>query len=403
MPAAAPAATAAPPGTRRRRQVPGRAEEGGEGRREQARADQHGDAAHGRERALQRALLLGGDPLRHQRQRRPVGETGERIDGDCHHHHGAGRRHAEQHEPEHAEGEAGLQRAPLAEPAHRRPDQQRRDDHRGDAHQRQRGTDHAIVPAVAQVRVQHEHRHVHLVRDEAEEADGRQREQLAVRSQQAQRADRVGLAPVEPPAPVLRCQRLGQHQQAVQRAAEAERRGRPERQPRIARAEPAAERRPDDEADAEGRAEQAVGPRPLGRRGDVADVGRGGRHAGRGDARDDPAEEQPGDGRRQRHDDVVDAEAEIGEQDHRAAAVAVREQAEERRAAELHQRPGGAEQAEVVRGARDVAAGELRDQPRQHRDHDAEREHVQQRGDEDEAERGALRAHAGAPCRMCRD
>ena len=95
--------------------------------------------------------------------------------------------------------------------------------------------------------------------------------------------------------------------------------------------------------------------------------------------------------RRQRHQDVVEAEPEIREQDDRLAAEAVGQHAVHRREHELHQRPGGAEQAEIVGAARRIAADEIDDQPRQHRDDDAERQHVEQHGDENEDEGGGAR------------
>ena len=94
---------------------------------------------------------------------------------------------------------------------------------------------------------------------------------------------------------------------------------------------------------------------------------------------------------RQRHEDVVEAEPEIREQDHRPAAEAVRQRALHRREHELHQRPGGAEQAEDLRRARGVAAEEIDHQLGQHRNDHAERQHVEQHGDEDEDE-GRARA-----------
>ena len=45
----------------------------------------------------------------------------------------------------------------------------------------------------------------------------------------------------------------------------------------------------------------------------------------------------------------------------------------------------------MIAAARGVAAHEILDQLRQHRDDDAEREHVEQDGDEDERESGAPR------------
>src|SRR6185503_326880 len=109
----------------------------------------------------------------------------------------------------------------------------------------------------------------------------------------------------------------------------------------------------------------------------------------RGGAGDKATEEQDGDGRRDRHDDVVETEAEVGEQDDRTAPEPVGERALHWREHELHQGERRPEYAEDRRGARHVAALQLQDELREHRDDDPERDHVEQDGDEDEDERRA--------------
>ena len=95
--------------------------------------------------------------------------------------------------------------------------------------------------------------------------------------------------------------------------------------------------------------------------------------------------------RRQRHQHVVRGEPEVRQQHHRPPSEAIRQAADHRREQELHQRPDGAEQAEDARGACGVVADEAFDQLRQHRNDDAERQHVEQDGDEDEGDRRAAR------------
>jgi hypothetical protein len=198
--------------------------------------------------------------------------------------------------------------------------------------------------------------------------------------------------PVEARRALVLGQRFGQHEPAVQEVAQRQHRCGPERPAQVDAAEPAAEHRADDEAQAERRADQAERLRALVRRGDVGDVGIGGGEAGRGDRRDDPADEQPRQRRRQRHEDEVQAQPEARQQDHRAPAVAVGQRALDRRGHELDRREHGAEDPDPVRGADDVAADHLFDQVRQHRDDQAEREDVDQDGDEDEGQRGLARA-----------
>ena len=72
----------------------------------------------------------------------------------------------------------------------------------------------------------------------------------------------------------------------------------------------------------------------------------------------------------------------------RTAPEAVRERADHRLEDELRQRPYGAEQAEVARRTRRIVADEAFDQLGQDRNDDAEREHVEQHGNEDEDEGG---------------
>ena len=69
---------------------------------------------------------------------------------------------------------------------------------------------------------------------------------------------------------------------------------------------------------------------------------------------------------------------------HRAAAEAVRQRAQDRREGELPQRPRGAEVAEDLGRARGVAAQHGLDQLGQHGDDDAERDDVEQHDGEDE-------------------
>ena len=85
-------------------------------------------------------------------------------------------------------------------------------------------------------------------------------------------------------------------------------------------AEQSADGRPEDEADAEGRAHEAEALRALAGSADVGDVGVSGRERGAGDARDRAPDEQPADRRREPHDEVVTAERQQREQQHRPAA-----------------------------------------------------------------------------------
>ncbi len=212
--------------------------------------------------------------------------------------------------------------------------------------------------------------------------------------QELQRADRIGLLPAER-RPFVLGQGFRQDEQAVAPVDQGQARGHPERQARADAAEEAAERGAQHEADAERRPDQAEVLRPLLRRRDVGDVGSGGGEAGRGDARDQAAEEKPGQVRRHGHDDVVHPQAEDGDQQDRPPAEPVRQGADDGRGEELHHRPGGREDQDVVQGLGGRPAGHFLDQVGQHRDDDPERDHVHQGGGEDEAEGGGTGRSAG--------
>ena len=205
------------------------------------------------------------------------------------------------------------------------------------------------------------------------------------------------MGPVETRRALLLRQRFRQHEQAVAEVEDRQSRGEPERQAMVDVAEHAADQRADDEAQAERRADHAEALRAFFRRSDVGDVGIRSREAGRGRRRDDPADEQPRQVGRQRHEHEVQAEPQAGDQDHRAPAIAIGESALDRRTEELHQRERERERTGPVRRGGGVATDELLHQVRQHRDDHPECQHVDQHGDEDEDQRG-LACAGGEGC-----
>ena len=71
-------------------------------------------------------------------------------------------------------------------------------------------------------------------------------------------------------------------------------------------------------------------------------------------ARDEPADEEPGQIRRERQQQVVEARAEQRRENHRPTTEAIGETAQQGRADELHRGPQRGEQADVERGTGDV-------------------------------------------------
>ena len=236
------------------------------------------------------------------------------------------------------------------------------------------------------------------MRDLGQEVHHRQPGEHPVGAQQMQRAQRICALPAERRAPIRR-QRFRQDQQAVKRVGKAQARRDPERQPRIHAAEQPADRRSENETGAERDTDLAEHRGALLGRRHIRDVGECRRNTCRGNARDHPADEKPGQGRRQRHQHIIEREPEIRQQHHRPPAEPVREAAEDRREEKLHHRPGGAEQTEDPRGARGIVVDKTFHELGQDRQDQTEREHVQEDGDEDEGHRSA----AWRACRWRRD
>ena len=228
---------------------------------------------------------------------------------------------------------------------------------------------------------------------------------LTLASPSSSRCERSSLSA---PSGLARRQANGMRDSAAAtRAGSASRRARsrrleagrdPERQARIDRAGEAAERRTEHEAGAERDAEHAEARRALLRRRHVGDVGEAGRDARRRDAGNDAPDEQPRTatarapsgcsrgrarystiritGRRPKRSDSAPS---IGENRNCISAQAV------------------PKMPSISAARRRVAAHEIDDQARQHRNDDAERQHVEQHGDEDEHEGGAAGRPAVAP------
>src|SRR5712671_189568 len=201
-----------------------------------------------------------------------------------------------------------------------------------------------------------------------------------MRAEESERAEWIGHVPCGFGA-ALFGKRFGKNEEAVEGVGEAQRGGGPEREAEINVAEESADGRTDDESHAEGCGEIAELLGALFGRSDVGDVGEGAGNVGGGDPGNYAADEEPFEGGRQGHEDVVEAEAEAGNEDDRAAAEAVGPSAEDRGKDELHEGPGESEIAGDGGGARDVAALEVDDEVGEDWGDDAEGEEVEEDSD----------------------
>src|SRR6185436_14630477 len=100
------------------------------------------------------------------------------------------------------------------------------------------------------------------MRQVEQEMECRKAKELVMRAQKRQRTNRIRPCPRKR-RPVVRWQRLGQHEESVRGVGKTEASGEPERRSRSESAQHAAERRSDDEADPERGAQKAIGPRTL--------------------------------------------------------------------------------------------------------------------------------------------
>ena len=207
-------------------------------------------------------------------------------------------------------------------------------------------------------------------------------------AEQSEGADGVGAGPGEGAA-VFLGEGFGQDEETVESVDEREAAGDPEGQARVDVAEQATDGGAEDEADSEGGVQHAEGGGAALAWGDVGHVGHGGGDAGGGEAGDDAAEEEPVERGSPGHEEIVEAEAEVGEQDEGAAAEAVGERADDGGEEELHGGEDGSEEAEHLGGRGGVAVEEAFDEAGKDGGDHAEGEHVEGDGEEDEGGGGA--------------
>src|SRR5260221_637615 len=381
----------------RARQMVGRSriDECGEGLGEEARTEEPGDRGDARVGALQLPLLGRRHVARHERLRGSVGESPQRHHRDGGEEHRAGRGESVHHEAGCAEEESRRERAPLAQARHHRLHQRALHDHRAHADAGEHQAHLQLVPAVAISHVEHRDARQDDVRELHQESGHGEARELPMRAQQHQRTDRIGLGDAKRRAPIAR-QRFGQHEVAVGDVHQRHRAGHPEWQPRIDLAKDAAQRGTEDEAQPEGRAHHPEGPGARFRGRHVGDGGEGGGEPRGRDPRDHAPHEEPGEVRRERHEEIIAAEAEARDQHHGTAPESIRKGAHHRHEQELHQAPRGAEEPEGLGRDRGVAALEPLDHLRQHRDHDAQGEHVDHDRREDEDDRRAAGRGGGS-------
>jgi len=260
------------------------------------------------ERALQLALFGGRNLARNGALQRRPGQPAQAVGRQKRQHQPAAGGKREQHKAHRVAQQAdndGPRRAQLRDGHPHQPalHQARKQPHHG-----QRNAHQLFRPAKFQHRVKRPHRLRGRARQVQQHQRRHQPQHCRVLPQPQQRSHGVGPPPFKGP-PLVGHQRLRQHEEPVQKIAQAEPCRHHERHPRAKAGQQPAQRRPNDEAHAEGRAHQAKILRSFFGRADVGDVGRGRGEAGPGDARQHAPHEQPGQRRGKAQEHVVEPQA----------------------------------------------------------------------------------------------
>ena len=312
---------------------------------EEAGADESGDAAEAVDGALELALFGGAGHVGEKALRGGPGEGHHVEERDAEPEDEAGFGEAEHGVADGSADEADGDGSALAEFCDDGFDEKCAVDDGADADGGEREADGAVGPVVAVVGVDDVDVHERLLGDVTEQEDGGDGDHAAVAAEKGEGADGIGAGPGEGAA-VFFGEGFGQDEETVESVDEREAAGDPEGQARVDVAEQTTDGGAEDEADPEGCVQHAEGGGAALARSDVGHVGHGGGDAGGGEAGDDAAEEEPVECGGPGHEEVVEAEAEVGEQDDGAAAEAVGERADDGGEEELHGGEDGAEEAE---------------------------------------------------------
>src|SRR5882672_1102204 len=192
---------------------------------------------------------------------------------------------------------------------------------------------------------------------------------------------------------MIRRHSFGQSEVKQNRIGERESAGEEERNVDAPAAQDAADRRPKNKTQAEGRADQAHSLRAIFFGRDISDVSLRRRDVAAGNSIDDAAEKKHPQRRRESQNHKSATGAENAYQQNRPAAILVREPAHYRRKDQLHNRIGSEQEADFTgRGAELRAFGI----ERQHRNHDPKTDEIDENRDEDDEERRTLHEIPGS-------
>mmetsp|Transcript_26318 Transcript_26318/g.62508 ORF Transcript_26318/g.62508 Transcript_26318/m.62508 type:complete len:499 (-) Transcript_26318:2047-3543(-) len=358
-----------------------------DGRAHRHQAVQRRNGAHGL--ALMGCIGGVGNDALHRRSRHATEQVG--ADHDIH--HPAFAREAETEIGQGARAHAGDGQTLGTEPLEQRTQQHALADDGDDAHRQQRPADLPRPPAELELGVEHPAGVQHELGQRAEGQHQHQRPDVIHPVQTLQRRDRIELAQFQRPAPLDR-QRLRQHEEAVQPVHHRQAARDIEGQPHIDVPQQAADHGAEHETQAEHRTQLAEALGPVLRCGDVGHIGVGDGNIGLHRAGEQPHHHQHPQCRRRGGDEEAQRQPGKADQQHRAAAEAVRQRTQHRRAEEVGHAEGQRQHQET-QCLLVVALGEQADDVWQHRHDQADADHVDQHRNHDEAHTGGALAGGG--------
>src|SRR5205823_3541479 len=212
--------------------------------------------------------------------------------------------------------------APFTEPRDDSSGESARNRRREHAYNCKRNTDGGLVPSVSINRIKRPDDE-NFVRHVGEKLQRGELPQFGMRSEQGERADRIGPAQREFFA-VFVSQRFRDENVAVEPVRQAKSGRNPEGQTRTDVCQRSTNSRAQNETDTKRYADHAESAGAFFFRNNVGNISHGSGNAGGSNSRNDPTNKQPTNCRRERHHDVIQAKSEIRQQDYRAPPEPVR-------------------------------------------------------------------------------
>src|SRR6266480_1947176 len=369
-----------------------RIDEPGEDSREQERPDDERDGAQTLDRSLQFALLSFAHAVSHHSLRCWKGNVPHRNHRDRSNVKPAGSGQTGNDHSDCSEKLTDVKCPPFTEPRNDSSGESAGNRRRKHAYNCKRNTNGGLVPSVTINRIKRPDDE-NFVRDVGEKLECGELPQFGMRSEQGERADRVGAAQCEF-FTVFVAQRFRDENVAVEPVRQAKSGRNPEGQTRTDVCQRSTNSRAQNETDTKRYDDHAESAGAFFFRNNVGNIGHGSWNAGGSNSRNDPTNKQPCNCGRERHHDVIQAKSEIRQQDYRAPPESIGQHTQDRREEKLHQCEDSAENAKPGGCTSRVTTKKVQDELRQNRRDQSQGQHVEHDRDEDKNDRGFACFHS---------